>query len=439
MSLCMAMSAQAISTGVDNRSMAQLTFDDERKPLGYPAAVFFDPQEDELYVVNGGSGRIIVYGPDYFPRWSIGSGRGVVAPLGGTVLPDGRVLTVQIKNRSNPTPKITVLNGAFFPEQDIPLDNIPGDVAFVPRNVAVSPAGLLYVAGDMYPGVLVLDDEGYFLRKLQPTDEVSSYRVEKKAAEEEPADDIGEDDQFANIPEEFRPRQSRGDRISVNSEGKNIGPVHVNYVAIDSQGRFYLVSPETGKIYVHDSEERFLFSFGTKGGSPGQMSNPRALVVDEKNGLIYVADYMRHTILAYNLAGEYLFETGGRGSSPGWFNYPNDIALTSRGEIIVADLFNKRVQVLDVDYESRFYDLEDLLNTDPERVEEEEVSATEETSETGLETFDLVPGRPDIDYADNDEEMASVAEGEGAAEDVDSAGQVEIEILQDEEIPAISY
>jgi len=435
----MAMSAQAISTGVDNRSMAQLTFDDERKPLGYPAAVFFDPQEDELYVVNGGSGRIIVYGPDYFPRWSIGSGRGVVAPLGGTVLPDGRVLTVQIKNRSNPTPKITVLNGAFFPEQDIPLDNIPGDVAFVPRNVAVSPAGLLYVAGDMYPGVLVLDDEGYFLRKLQPTDEVSSYRVEKKAAEEEPADDIGEDDQFANIPEEFRPRQSRGDRISVNSEGKNIGPVHVNYVAIDSQGRFYLVSPETGKIYVHDSEERFLFSFGTKGGSPGQMSNPRALVVDEKNGLIYVADYMRHTILAYNLAGEYLFETGGRGSSPGWFNYPNDIALTSRGEIIVADLFNKRVQVLDVDYESRFYDLEDLLNTDPERVEEEEVSATEETSETGLETFDLVPGRPDIDYADNDEEMASVAEGEGAAEDVDSAGQVEIEILQDEEIPAISY
>ena len=78
------------------------------------------------------------------------------------MLPDGRVFAVQKKNRSNPRPKITILNGAFFPELEIPLDDIPDVDNFIPRNVAISKSGLIYVAGDLYRGVLVLDDEGYF-------------------------------------------------------------------------------------------------------------------------------------------------------------------------------------------------------------------------------------------------------------------------------------
>jgi DNA-binding beta-propeller fold protein YncE len=429
------LSVQAFKS-VETQSVAQITFDDEGESLDFPASVFFDPEREELYVVNGGNGRIIVYGPDYFPRWSIGSGRDVLTPRGGTVLSDGRVFVVQIKNRANPTPRITVLNGAFFPEFDIPLDTIPGAEGFRPRNVAISAGGLMYVAGDLYRGVLVLDDEGYFLRKLQPTDTLSAlsldFEPEETATAEgatDTADDAVERDDFANIPEEFRPRKSRGNRIG-SSKATSVGPVKINYVTIDSQGRIYMVSPETGKIFVHDSEERFLFAFGTKGGSPGQLSNPRALAIDEERGLIYVADYMRHSILAYSMEGEYLFETGGRGETPGWFNFPNDIALTSRGEIIVADLFNRRVQVLNVDYEARFFDLEAILKSDPKADENEQVPLPgEEATEVEAERFDLTPGAPDIDYEDV---------GEDPSEETDSAEQIEIEILQDLEIPTIS-
>ena len=80
---------------------------------------------------------------------------------------------------------------------------------------------------------------------------------------------------------------------------------------IDSRGRIYLLSAETGKIYVHGPDEALLFSFGTAGGSPGQLSQPRSLAIDEQRELIYVVDYMRHTILVYNLDGEFLFELGG--------------------------------------------------------------------------------------------------------------------------------
>jgi hypothetical protein len=158
-----------------------------------------------------------------------------------------------------------------------------------------------------------------------------------------------EDDFLANIPEEFRPRRIREDVSLGIVDGE--GPVKLNAVMIDSRGRIYLLSAETGKIYVHGPDEALLFSFGTAGGSPGQLSQPRSLAIDEQRELIYVVDYMRHTILVYNLDGEFLFELGGRGVAPGWFNFPVAIAVNSNGEILVADYFNRRLQVLEVGYE----------------------------------------------------------------------------------------
>ncbi len=102
---------------------------------------------------------------------------------------------------------------------------------------------------------------------------------------------------------------------------------------------------------MHGPDEALLFSFGTAGGSPGQLSQPRSLAIDEQRELIYVVDYMRHTVLVYNLDGEFLFELGGRGVAPGWFNFPVSIAVNSNGEILVADYFNRRLQVLEVGYE----------------------------------------------------------------------------------------
>ncbi len=37
------------------KSIAQITIDDEGQDLRFPAAVFFDPVEQELYVSNGGA------------------------------------------------------------------------------------------------------------------------------------------------------------------------------------------------------------------------------------------------------------------------------------------------------------------------------------------------------------------------------------------------
>ena len=57
---------------------------------------------------------------------------------------------------------------------------------------------------------------------------------------------------------------------------------------------------------------------------------------------------MRHTASAYSADGRFLFEFGGKGWGRGWFQYPSDITVDTSGNVLVADTFNNRVQVLSV-------------------------------------------------------------------------------------------
>jgi DNA-binding beta-propeller fold protein YncE len=360
------------------KSIAQITIDDDGRPLYLPTSVFYDPTEEEIYLVNNGTARIVVYGPDFFPRISIGVGRGVLAPYGVFVSKNSQVYVAQQRNAYNPFPRVTILNAAFIPESEIFFDDIPGAQSFQPAQVAVSREGLIYVVGEAFRGVMVLDKDGTFLRWLRPMDMIldravieatareqaeqerlaseAKYGAAPEPGEREAVVAPGTERSRADIPEEFRPRSSRtnGDAASF---GPGLGPVRINYVHIDSAGKLYLVSAETGKIYVHSPEEQLLFTFGEKGGTPRKLSQPYALTIDEKRGLIYVVDYMRQTIVTYDLDGKWVFEVGGRGSAPGWFYYPMDIAINRHGQIIVSDFFNRRIQVLEVQPEgvlSRF-------------------------------------------------------------------------------------
>ena len=401
--------AAAAAVIVPVKSVAQITVDDDGRPLGYPTAVFFDPVEEEIYVVNSSTSRVVVYGPDFFPRVSIGVGSKVGAPRGGVVLSNGEVYLCQIRSYKSAATRLTILNGAFFVDREILLEQIPEAANFLPRALAVSRDGLIYLAGDNFRGLLVLDNDGNFLRKLQPTDQISAHaqeEVERQVQEQEklllqesPGAIAGTevvpaapDNAFADIPEEFRPRSGRQNRETSSEPG--IGPVKVNNVVIDSSGKLYLLSEEAGKIYVYGPDESLLFSFGEKGGSPRQLSQPKSLAIDEKRELIYVVDYMRHTILVYNLSGEFLFEVGGRGFAPGWFNFPSAIAINNQQQIIVADLFNKRVQVLEVGYDKSLFNKEDKeliefmeemakskdgAESDGDQSENEEIAAPEGT------------------------------------------------------------
>ncbi len=345
------------------QAVAIITEDDQGNPLKFPSSVFFDGTMEETYVINGGRGRIVIYGNDFFPRLSIGAGRGVLSPQGVYVDSEGQVYICQSRSAKKP-PRITVLNAALFPEKEITFKDIPGAEDFVPQNLLEGVNGNIYVAGNGIKGVLVLDKDGHFLRKLCPMDrvlrektEISEEALKKsfggnntplekpaQAADQDTKSNISEE--VLGLPPELIPKR-KGKRVEESQEFE-IAPVSIADVACDTDGRLYLLSEETSKVYVYSPDEKFLFSFGNKGGSSGKMSRPRSLAIDPKRKYIYVVDYMRHTVLIYDMAGKYVHEIGGMGWGPGWFNYPTSITLDSRGRLIIADLFNQRVQVLKI-------------------------------------------------------------------------------------------
>lgn len=300
------------------------------------------------------------------------------APNGLYVDGDGRLFVCQGQSAGKP-PRLTIFNGAFFLEKEITFEGMPGAEFLVPGRVSVGIQGNIYIVPTNLPGALVLDRDGNFLRWIKPKDRVQieeesplvkegdralseAESLEGATGEAGQAATPQVDDESATKPldqraaemeglPEFLKPVKKGDE-EIRDVVDPLGSVRLTDVECDSKGHIYLLSEETSKVYVYNAAEKFLFSFGQKGGSSGKMSRPRALAVDEKRESIYIVDYMRHTVLLYNFAGRFLFEIGGFGGSPRWFNFPTDLDLDRQGNLIVADLFNKRVQVLDVQYEA---------------------------------------------------------------------------------------
>jgi len=300
-------------TGVDPvEVVAILDKDINGNNLGGCSIVDYDPVADEIYVISSSSNpssTVTIFGSDYFPVASLGKGRGISSPTGLDLDEEGNIYFIMNACR-NDKPCMKVLNPAFFPVAEVYFSGIDGvPDSFTPSSIAVS-NDYIYLTGRVVGGVLVLDRDYNFKRWLVP--------VYKKGRQQKVGDDI-------SIP----------------------GALDVNDVVVDKNGRIYIVSLSAGRIFVLDREWNLLFAFGEKGGASGKLSQPRSLAVDVGRQVIYVVDYMRHSVNLYDYAdGKYLFEIGGLGFSPGWFRYPTHVAVDGRGNLVVADLFNHRVQVL---------------------------------------------------------------------------------------------
>ena len=297
------------STGRQKLTSAKITClqiiqeDYEGLKISYPSEVFVEPVKKEIYVVDSGNSRILIYASDFYPLFSIDSTYGVESPVGLTIDSEGYLFIAQAKSKGNKKGRISILNPSLGWEKDIYFEGFEGADSFGPSNIAISKRGYLYVTGSSYRGVVVLDKDGAFSHLLTPVDSLGTSPEEK-----------------ATICD----------------------------VDIDNQGNIYLLSEDMGRIYVYDSQDRYLFKFGQKGGSTGKLSRPRGIAVDSAGERIYVIDYMRHTASAYSDNGQFLFEFGGKGWGKGWFQYPTDIVVDSLGNVLVADTFNDRVQVLNI-------------------------------------------------------------------------------------------
>lgn len=167
-------------------------------------------------------------------------------------------------------------------------------------------------------------------------------------------------------------------------------------IQLDDEGNVWLADTHCGRILVYSRDGELLRMFGEAGDAPGQMifptdvaldgrgfvyvteygvrvrilkftvagefveewspideetgeqllMRPMAVVWDEANNNLLVADSCHHRLIRFSTAGEVLQIIGHEGTEPGEFRYPYDVALTPNGEILVCEYGNARVQRL---------------------------------------------------------------------------------------------
>ena len=289
------LSAQQLGTVITYQQ--SITSDEDDGRLFPPTYVYEDPLKEEIYVVDTKQ-RILAFTSDLFPLYTLNRKNLIYAPLGLTIGSDGSLYVAQAASKENPRNRITVLDPCLQHDREIYLEGMNDAASFKPYRLAADRKGNLYVTSEHFPGVLVLD---------------SNDRI-----------------------------------IDIMSPEENGHKAKMDNLTIDKDGKIYLLSQVEGRIYVYDSDRRFLFKFGERGGSTGKLSRPKAVAVDNRNGRMYVVDYMRHTITTYDNKGAFIFEFGGLGFGQGWFQYPVDIFIDRAGRIFVADFFNARVEVFKI-------------------------------------------------------------------------------------------
>jgi len=129
--------------------LMDLRTDQDGRPLSYPSYVFVDKREGEIYVLDPGRSRIILYTEDGYPAFQLDRNRGLKAPSGVFVDEEGYIYVCQSKGGNNPRARISVFNPCLRWVRDIFIEGFECPRAFPSGEGEVeAPQGMRDIEGE---------------------------------------------------------------------------------------------------------------------------------------------------------------------------------------------------------------------------------------------------------------------------------------------------
>ena len=145
-----------------------------------------------------------------------------------------------------------------------------------------------------------------------------------------------------------------GNLISAFGEGLFVFP---HGATVDHEGNLWVADAQGNNEIGHQvikfsADGRVLMTLGQKGvggDGPNLLHSPNDVVIDPRDGDIFVVDSHRrglnNRIVHYSAKGEFIKEWGSKGAQRGQLSEPHTIAMDSKGRLFVGDRENNRIQI----------------------------------------------------------------------------------------------
>lgn len=299
--LVLGLAAIAVSTGAFGKP-APVRFAFEFKTpdgidkLFLPTSMWVDARHDEVFVVDAGNSRIVIFDHSGSYLFEVTDRRNLLGPQGVAVDSLGRMFVFC----QAPQPKVVVLDydGTFL--YNLVLTDSQTDLP-------ISASSILFDGRDR---LFALDGD--------------AARVYVYSSHGQPLYDFAV---FQEFGERLRNQPVLGAMAVVNDE------LIIPMPAVPLIARYTLDGQPAG-------------SFGVPGNGAGEFSFPVSAASDGRGG-ICVLDRNRHAVLRFDDDGKFIEEWGGLGQSAGWFYMPNMLAAGDAGRLFVLQSFQERVQAFD--------------------------------------------------------------------------------------------
>ena len=256
---------------------------------------------------------------------------------------------IKLVNSKNPSPKSkSVLEPRKFfqPYKIIGCEGEENSEFRHPLGVAVSPInGHIYVADSWNNRLQTFDENGSFLKAIDKIGHIEfhypySIHLDAKGR-------IYVSDQSIM-------------RIKVFDSGFNLLRVIGRYgrevgcysglcdMSTDADNNVYVCDSGNHRILKFSETGEFLSQWGSNGSSEGLFKCPACVTVHEDK--VLVSDWGNHRVQVFTLEGKFLHQIGKQGMGPGEFKRPLGVAIDDKGNLVIVDEGNNRLQIFRSDF-----------------------------------------------------------------------------------------
>jgi hypothetical protein len=125
--------------------------------------------------------------------------------------------------------------------------------------------------------------------------------------------------------------------------GSLIADTHLLTIAPD--GRLLIVDRDMHEVIIYSADGERISGLGVRGQSLKPFNHPSDVAVTSVGNVIVADGYAAHLVHRFSSLGEYLGAFGGPGRKPGQFMEPHALWAFADGRIAVIDRCNDRVQI----------------------------------------------------------------------------------------------